>query len=112
MGGGKKKRSMKQMAKAQSVQKGRGKSKAGKRGGASSSSGKGTLRIVSPNPRDKAIRKELQGMKVLTPYMVASRLNVRLGVAKDLLEKLHRQGLITYVSGGRNIRIYAPVQRD
>lgn len=111
MGGGKKRRSMTQMAKAQSVQKGKGKSKSGKRGG-SSGGDKGGLKIVQPNPRDKGATSALLKMRVLTPYTVASRLNLRLGVAKDLLEDLHRRGLITYVSGGRNIRIYKPAEKD
>ena len=110
MGGGKKRRSMTQMAKAQSAQKGRGKSKSGKRGG-SSGREKGGLKIVQPNPGDKGATSALLKMRVLTPYTVASRLNLRLGVAKDLLEDLHRRGLITYVSGGRNIRIYKPAEQ-
>ena len=112
MGGGKKKRSMKQMAKSQTVQKSKGKSKPSKRSGASSGSEKRSLRILSPNLRNRQITKELQSMKVLTPYTVASRFDIRLGVAKDLLEELHQRGLITYVAGGRNIRIYTPAQQD
>jgi len=47
-------------------------------------------------------------MKVLTPYLIASRFNLRLSVAKDFLEELHQRGLVEYVSGGRNIKIYKP----
>ncbi len=112
MGGGKKKRSMTQMAKAQTVEKGRGKKNAGGRGGSSSSSERKTSTVMPPNPKDKGMLKELQKMKVLTPYAVASRFNLRLGVAKDFLEELNSRGLITYVSGGRNIRIYKPAEKD
>ena len=112
MGGGKKKRSMKQMAKSQTVEKSKGKSKSSKRSGASSGPEKRSLRILSPNLGNRQITKELQSMKVLTPYTVASRFDIRLGVAKDLLEELHQRGLITYVAGGRNIRIYTPAQQD
>jgi len=111
VGGGKKRRSMTQMAKSQSTQKGRGKSKSSKRGG-SSGREKGSLKIVQPNPGDKGATSALLKMKVLTPYTVASRLNLRMGVAKDLLEDMHRKGLITYVSGGRNIKIYKPAEQD
>lgn len=111
MGGGKKRRSMTQMAKAQRVQKSRGKTKSSKRSG-SSGREKGGLKIAQPNPGDRGATSALLKMKVLTPYTVASRLNLRLGVAKDLLEDLHRRGLITYVSGGRNIRIYKPAEQD
>jgi len=44
---------------------------------------------------DNRIRKELQSMRVLTPYTVASRFNI-----------------ITYVSGGRNIKIYKPTEQS
>lgn len=112
MGGGKKRRSMSQMVKAQSVDRGKGKSKSSKRGGSSSGREKRSLKILQPNPGDKGATSELLKMRVLTPYTVASRLNLRLGVAKDLLEDLHRRGLITFVSGGRNIRIYKPAEKD
>jgi len=112
VGGGKKRRSISQMVKSQSAEKGRGKSKSGKRGESSSGREKRGLKIVQPNPGDKGATSELLKMRVLTPYTVASRLNLRLGVAKDLLEDLHRRGLITYVSGGRNIRIYKPAEKD
>jgi len=110
VGGGKKKRSMTQMMKAQSTEKGRGKSKSGKGKETSLRLEKRTLRIIPPNPRDERVIKELQKMKVLTPYTVASRFNLRLSVAKDFLEELHHQGIIAYVSGGRNIKIYKPAE--
>jgi len=112
LGGGKKKRSITQMAKTQSVEKGKGKSKPTKRAGSSSGSEKRSLAIVVPSPQDKTITKELKKMKVLTPHTVASRFNLRVGVAKDFLEELHREGLVTYVSGGRNIRIYKPAEKE
>ncbi|MEM1556600.1 MAG: 30S ribosomal protein S25e [Candidatus Bathyarchaeia archaeon] len=65
--------------------------------------------VIMPNPRDEKVIKEIQKMKVLTPYTVASRFNLRLSVAKDLLEELQRQGVITFVSSGRHLKIYKPV---
>ncbi|MCX8170607.1 MAG: 30S ribosomal protein S25e [Candidatus Bathyarchaeota archaeon] len=65
--------------------------------------------VIPPSPRDDKIIKEIQKMKVLTPYAVASRFNLRLSIAKDFLEELHRQGVITYVSGGRYMKIYKPI---
>ncbi|MBS7624939.1 30S ribosomal protein S25e [Candidatus Bathyarchaeota archaeon] len=64
--------------------------------------------VIPPNPKDDKIIKEIQKMKVLTPYTVASRFNLRLSVAKDFLEELHRQGVISYISGGGHIKIYKP----
>jgi len=107
MGGGKKKSTMTQMAKAQGSEEDKGKSKTGKRSETARSEKK-TLGIMLPDLKDKGITKELQKMKALTPYTVASRFNLRLSVAKDLLEELQHQGVITYVSGGKNIKIYKP----
>ena len=67
-----------------------------------------TARVIPPDPRDQNVIKQLQSMKVITPYTVASRFNILLSVAKDFLEELHRQGVITYVSGGRSLKIYKP----
>ena len=66
------------------------------------------VRVIPPDPRDQNVIKQLQSMKVITPYTVASRFNILLSVAKDFLEELHRQGVITYVSGGRSLKIYKP----
>lgn len=103
MGGGKKKPTLSQMAKAQL----REESKAAKRAGPPSQEKK-TLRILAPDFNDKGVLKEIEKMKVLTPYSVASRFNVRLSIAKDFLEELQRQGIITLVSRGRNVKIYKP----
>lgn len=67
-----------------------------------------SMRIISPEINDESVVKELKRMKVLTPYTVGSRFDLRLSVAKDFLENLHQRGIIEYVSGGRNTRIYKP----
>jgi ribosomal protein S25 len=67
-----------------------------------------SMRIISPEINDESVVKELKRMKVLTPYTVGSRFDLRLSVAKDFLENLHQRGIIEYVSGGRNTKIYKP----
>jgi small subunit ribosomal protein S25e len=111
MGGGKKKKSITQMAKSQELEerKSQQKGKSSGTGGSSSTAEKRLLGITVPNPKDKKIEKELQGMKVLTPYSVASRLNLRLSVARDFLEELQREGLVAFVSSGKGTRIYKPI---
>ncbi len=42
------------------------------------------------------------------PYSLASQFNVKLSVAKDLLEELERRKLVTLVGGNARIRIYQP----
>jgi len=107
MGGGKKKPTMTQMEKSRAREEETGKGKGG-RAAAPSGGERRALGIVSPNPNDKAVAKELQKLKVLTPYTIASRFNLRVGVAKDFLEDLCRQGVITEVSRSRNAKIYRP----
>jgi len=104
--GGKKKLSLKQMERTQAKQD---QEKKGKSSGATSRADKKVSGITLPDPRDERVIKELQKMNVLTPYTVASRFDLRLSVAKDFLEELHRQGIVAYVSGGRSLKIYKPL---
>jgi small subunit ribosomal protein S25e len=106
LGGGKKKRSIKQMVKSQSGQKEKSKSKKSKTSKVVSGVEKKNLRIIPPNPTDEKVKSELRKMKVLTPYIVASRFNINLGVARDFLKDLCHQGLITFVSSSRKMKIY------
>ncbi len=109
--GGKKKLTLKQMEKsATKTDEGKeGKKHEGKETAAPRKDKK-AVGVTMPNPNDDKIVKELLKTKVLTPYVVASRLDLRISVAKDLLEELHRKGAITYVSGGRNLKIYTPAK--
>jgi ribosomal protein S25 len=83
MGGGKKNKSLSQMTKT-------------KKG----------LGITVPDVNNKKVMGELKGLKVLTPSVVASRLNIRLSLAKDFLNELEKRKMIEYVSGGKNLKIY------
>jgi len=102
--GGKKKLGLKQMEKAQ-AREDQEKSKTRQD---TSRMEKKTTGIIPPNPNDEKVIKELQKMNVLTPFTVATRFDLRLSVAKDFLEELHRRGIVSYVSGDRNTKIYKP----
>ena len=69
---------------------------------------KKTAGIFSPDYRSQKVLGELKKMKVLTPYTVASRFDLRLSVAKDFLKELEKRGVIEYVSGSANLKIYKP----
>jgi len=105
--GGKKKLSLKQMERMQE-KKDEKEKKGGKSSGGSFSEKK-ALGIVLPDSRSEKVVGEIKKMKALTPYTVATRFNLRLSVAKDLLEELAQRGIIHYVSGGKNLKIYKPV---
>lgn len=103
--GGKKKRSLKQMTKAQKKTT----SKEEKRVATALSEKKSIPRITLPKLSGDKVASELKKMKVLTPYSVASRFDLRLSIARDFLKELERQGMIEFVSKSRNLKIYKPV---
>ena len=102
--GGKKKPSLKQLEKMQRRKEQREREKQRKM----ISSAEKRATQITPPEIDENLIKDLKRMKVLTPYTIASRFDLRLSVAKDFLEELHQRGIVTYVSGGRNIKIYKP----
>jgi len=102
--GGKKKLTLKQMERMQE-KKDEKEKKGGKSGGFSEKKGAG---IVPPDPKSEKVIGEIKKMKALTPYTVATRFNLRLSVAKDLLDELAQRGVIQYVSGGKSLKIYKP----
>jgi small subunit ribosomal protein S25e len=62
--------------------------------------------IILPDLKNEKIVGELKKMNVLTPYAVASRFNIRISTAKDLLEQLEKNGTVQIVSGNHDIKIY------
>ena len=58
------------------------------------------------NIKEKELDAELSKMRAITPYTVATRYNLKMGIAKDLLESLERSGKIQQVAGRSNIKIY------
>ncbi|NIO37101.1 hypothetical protein GTO27_05295 [Candidatus Bathyarchaeota archaeon] len=98
--GGKKKLSLKQMERSQS-KKGKSKKKE-----SAEPKEKKLPRIVPPDSRSSKVVSELQKMRVLTPYSVASRFNVRISAAKDLLRQLEERGVVHLVSGNHKLKVY------
>jgi len=102
--GGAKKKSMAQMEKQQGQQdkkpeqtkKGKGKTVAEKK----------TSGIGFPNFDDGKFVSEISKMGALTPYAIASQFNVRLSVARDILEELERRRMVKPIGGNARIRIY------
>ena len=105
MGGGKKRLTLKQMARIQSRKERERKER--KSGGPTTE--KKSLGLTLPNLKSEKVIGKLKTMRVLTPYTVASRFNLRLSVAKDFLEELERRRIVQYVSGSKNLKIYKPL---
>ncbi len=62
--------------------------------------------IGVPNLDDAKFVADLSKMGALTPYSIASQFNVRLSVARDVLEELERRRLVKSVGGNTRIKIY------
>jgi len=109
--GGKKKLSLKQTEKLQERQakKQPTAKKADKPSGGGGAVEKKVAGVIPPDPRSEKTVSEIKKLKVLTPYAVASRFDLRISVARELLDELEQRGVIQYVSGSKNIKIYKPL---
>ncbi len=104
--GGKKKLSLKQIERMQAK---KGKSEKKKKEKSVGLREKRPAAIIPPDLGDEKIIGELKKMKVLTPYAVATRFNLRISAAKDFLRRLEERGVVQMVSGNHNLRIYKAV---
>jgi len=102
--GGKKKLSLKQIERTQEKKdEAPEKKKGGKSGFAPERKAPG---IMLPDVRSDKTIAEIRKMKAFTPFAVASRFNLRLSVAKDMLDELAQRGVLEHVSSGKNLKIY------
>lgn len=102
MGGGKKKLTLKQMEKTQKKQPKKKETKTGSKSAPDKKAAGTTL----PDLKSEKIIPKLKKMGAITPYGTASRFDVRLSTAREMLKELERQGTIEYVSGSKNLKIY------
>lgn len=102
MGGGKKKQSLRQMTKTKKTKESNRK----ERKSTATPAAKKPLGLTMPDINNKKVVGKLKGMKVLTPYVVASKFNIRLSLAKVFLKELEKRRIIEYISGGKNVKIY------
>jgi len=102
--GGAKKKSLAQMEKQQEQQD--KKPEPAKKSKAKQVTEKKSSGIGIPTLDDQKLTSELSKMGALTPYSIASQFNVRISVARDILEELERRRLIKSVGGNTRIKIY------
>jgi len=106
--GGKKKLSLKQMERMQ-MRKDEAEKKKKEKEKEKAAREKKLAGIFVPDVKGEKILDELKKMRVLTPYAVATRFNIRISAAKDFLEQLEEEGLVQLVSGNHDIKIYRAV---
>ena len=102
--GGAKKKSLAQMEKSQ-VQQDK-KAEPAKKTRGKPPAEKKARGVDLPSIEDTRFLSELSKMGAITPYALASQFNLRISVAKDMLEELERKRLVTAVGGNARIRIY------
>jgi small subunit ribosomal protein S25e len=59
----------------------------------------------------QTIAKEVQGMKAVTPYEVASKYGIKMSVAFKVLRNLRDRGDLVLVAKGHRTEIYVPAKR-
>ncbi len=104
--GGAKKKNLAQMEKQQVQQDAAKKPEPTKKAKGKGGSEKKSAGISLPNFDDAKFTGELSKMGALTPYAIATQFNVRLSVAKDILEELERRRLVKSVGGNARIKVY------
>jgi len=101
MGGGKKKQSLSQIERSQGKKP--EKKKETKSSGPAEKKAPG---VIIPDLKSEKIVEDVKKLRILTPFSVASRFNLRLSVAKDFLDELEKKGAIQLVSRSRNVKVY------
>ena len=101
--GGAKKRGLAQAEKQQSRDAVGKKAKLERRG---KPEDKTSVKHTLEGVKEEELTEELRKMKAITPYSLSSRFNIKIGVAKDILEGLAEKKIIRYVGGNSRIRIY------
>jgi ribosomal protein S25 len=106
--GGAKKKSMAQMEKTQVQTDKKDEPAQPKKGKSKAVAEKRPRGLQAPEIGDPKFVGEVQKMGAITPFSLANQFNLRLSVAKDLLEELEKRKLISLVGGNARIRIYRP----
>jgi len=106
--GGAKKKSMAQMEKTQ-VQQDKEEAAPKKAKGKPGPVEKKVRAVELQRTDDQRVINEISKMSAITPYLVSSQFNIRLGTAKDLLEELEKRRILRSVGGNARIRIYRTV---
>jgi ribosomal protein S25 len=105
--GGAKKKSLAQMEKQQTQQDTGKKPEPAKKSKTKTVAEKKSIGgITLPNFDDPKFNGELSKLGALTPYAIATQFNVRLSVARDILEELERRRLVKPVGGNARIKVY------
>jgi len=60
---------------------------------------------IKPSILDN-IKRDVQRSKAVTPQSLALKYNIRVSLARKLLRRFEKDGLVIYVDGNSRVRIY------
>jgi small subunit ribosomal protein S25e len=63
--------------------------------------------IQIPDLKSSEIHETLQKMKAITPNEVASQFNIKVSVAKKMLNEMENNGILKMVARSSNLKVYA-----
>lgn len=66
-----------------------------------------TTSVVDPKVIEQ-IKRDVAKMKIVTPYQIYSKYNLKYSTSKDILENLARQGILKLQNSTRRLDIYVP----
>ncbi|KON30871.1 hypothetical protein AC482_02695 [miscellaneous Crenarchaeota group-15 archaeon DG-45] len=95
------KRSLRQMERQQQQ---RGEKEGGKQGKARVEKTIGSLDI--PDLKSEDLLEQLGQMRAITPTAIASQFNIKVSMAKRLLEELRRNEVVDLASRSHNLKVY------
>ena len=64
------------------------------------------LGIDLPDLEGNAMSEDLKKMKAITPYALATKYDIRLSKAKNMLYILEKRGLVSLVASTNNLKVY------
>ncbi|RFA94301.1 30S ribosomal protein S25e [Pyrobaculum aerophilum] len=109
--GGKKKPTLSQLAKKAEKEKAQQAQKAKKEVKKEETPAKRTIQVLDEKVF-QAIAKEVQDMRVVTPYEIASKYGIKMSVAFKVLRNLKERGDLVLVAKGHRTEIYVPAKRS
>ena len=62
--------------------------------------------VDMPDINSKEVMDALKGMKAITATGIATRFNVKISVAKRMLNMLEEKGTVTMVTRSSNLKVY------
>ncbi len=104
--GGKKKPTLSQLVKRME----REKEKQERKGAAAGEEKKSKVTLIDEKLFEE-IKKDVMNMNCVTPYVIASKYNIKMSTATHILRALRDQGVLYLVSKGHRTEIYVPVER-